>query len=215
MMAILGPLPGWMSAEANFTSIIMKTIAPSGFLSITKMLIVSVGFLLGAISTTQAREVSIYLTSQRFGNGETIHANSGDRKIKAAPAYTYALTGKIRGQTGKPIASLVKNGTDIAAFVEAIAPGKSSFLSGTFSNPGGKLPVTILNKTISGSRNVKGLGKVSVSFKMVGQILANGQCVLDITNVKIKTTPQANWGSIIFTKGATLSIETANIVTAD
>lgn len=210
MRAFLGHLPGCDVHEANFTPIIMKTIVSSSFSSITKILIVCVGFLLGAATITQAREVSIYLTSQRFGNGETIQANSGDRKMKAATAYTYQLSGKIRGQTGKPIAALVKNGTDIAKFVDSIAPGKSSFLSGTFSNPGGTLPVTVLNKTISGSRNVPDLGKVSVSFKMVGKILANGQCVLSITNVKIKTTPQGNWGSIIFTKGAKLSIETAN-----
>lgn len=188
----------------------MRIIVSFSFSNLTKILIICAGFILGVASTSQAREVSIYLTSQRFGNGETIQVNSGDRKMTAATAYTYALTGKIRGQTGKPISALVKNGTDIAKFVDAIAPGKSSILSGTFSNPGGTLPATVLDKTISGSRNVPNLGKVSVSFKIVGKILADGQCALSITDVKIKTKPQGKWGSIIFTKGAKLSIATAN-----
>lgn len=175
---------------------------------IAKTLLACVGLLVGSVTHSEAREVSVYLTSQRFGNGETIHATSGQRKIPAANAYTYQLSGKVRGQAGKPIASIVKNGTDIAKFVDYVSPGNSSFLSGSFSNPSGILPATVLNKKISGVRTVNGLGKVTISFVIVGKILADGECVLDVTNVKIKSTSPQNLGSIIFTKGAKLSIET-------
>lgn len=156
----------------------------------------------------EAREVSVYLTSQRFGQGQTIQVDSGDRKIPAATQYSYSLNGEIRGEIGKPTSQLIKGKVDIAEFVESLSPGASDFLSGTFSNPGGTLPITILDKQFSGTKNVKGFGRVAVSFKVVGKILADGQCVLEVTNVKLKSAPKKKLGSILFAKGSILSIST-------
>jgi hypothetical protein len=154
----------------------------------------------------EAREVSVYLTSQRFGQGQAIQVDSGDRKIPAAAEYSYNLTGKIRGEIGKPTSQLIKGKVDIAEFLESLSPGASGFLSGTFSNPGGTLPLTILDKQFSGARNVKGFGRVAVSFKVVGKILVDGQCVFEVTDVKLKSNPKKKLGSILFAKGSIFSI---------
>ncbi|MEO7100695.1 MAG: hypothetical protein ABI162_15140 [Luteolibacter sp.] len=175
---------------------------------IAKSMVLCAGVIFASTSLSEARKVSVYLTSARFGNGESIHATSGTRTIPAATKYSYDLNAKIRGQSGKPMEKIVPPGTDIASFVEFVSPGGSSFLSGTFTNPGGTLPVTVINKKFAGTKNVKGLGSVKFSFVVVGQILANGQCVMNVTNVKIVSTPKVTLGSVIFTKGSTLDIST-------
>ncbi len=187
----------------------MKQYNYISLIRIVKTLLPCLGLLFVSFTRSQAREVSVYLTSQRLGNGEIVHATSGQRKIPAASVYKYQLSGKVRGQSGKPISSIVKDGTDITKFVDYVFPGNSSSLSGTFSNPSGMLPATVITKKFSGMRNVKGLGNVTISFVIVGKILADGECVFDVTEVKIKSTAKQNLGSIIFSKGAKLSIITS------
>lgn len=186
----------------------MKITYRPSFSRIAKSMVLCAGVILASTSLSEARTVSVYLTSKRFGNGESINATSGTRKIPAATEYTYDLNAKVRGQSGKPIEKIVKPGTDIASFVEFVSPGGSKFLSGNFSNPGGTLPATLINKKFAGTKNVKGLGTVKFSFVVVGEILADGQCVMNVTNVKIVSTPKVNLGSVIFTKGSTLNIST-------
>ncbi|MEO7100944.1 MAG: hypothetical protein ABI162_16425 [Luteolibacter sp.] len=186
----------------------MKITDLSTVSRIAKSMVFCAGVMLASTSLSEARKVSVYLTSERFGNGESVHATSGTRKIPAATEYSYDLNAKIRGQSGKPIEKIVKPGTDIASFVELVSPGSSSFLSGTFSNPGGTLPATLINKKFTGTKNIKGFGSVKFSFIVVGEILANGQCVVDVKKVKIVSTPNVTFGSVIFTKGSTLDIST-------
>ena len=161
-----------------------------------------------SFSLLEAREVSVYLTGKKFGQGLTINADSGTRKIRAATQYSYDLTGTIRGEAGKPTGLLIKGEMDLAKFVNQISPGGSAFLSGTFANPSGTLPITVLDRSFSGTRNVKGFGPVSVSFNVVGKILTDGQCVVEVTNVKLKSTPKRKLGTIVFMRGSTLSIST-------
>lgn len=186
----------------------MKILNLPSVSRVAKSMVLCAGVMLASTSLSEARKVSVYLTSQRFGNGESINATSGTRKIPAATEYTYDLNAKIRGQSGKPIEKIVKPGTDIATFVEFVSPGGSSFLTGNFSNPSGTLPVTLINKKFAGTKNVKGLGTVKFSFVVEGKILADGQCVMNVTNVKIVSTPKVKLGSVIFTKGSTLDVST-------
>jgi hypothetical protein len=188
----------------------MKQFHMSRITRIAKSIVLGAGVMLAASSFSDAREVSVYLTSKRFGNGESINATSGSRKIPAATEYSYEFNAKIRGQSGKPIEKVVKPGTDIASFVDFVSPGGSSFLSGTFSNPEGTLPVTLIKKKFAGTKAVKGLGDVKFSFLVIGEILADGQCVMQVKNVSIKSVnnPGLNLGSVIFTKGSTLDIST-------
>lgn len=189
---------------------ILKSITPS---RIAKGMIACVGLLLGSATLSEAREVSVYLTSQRLGHKKAIYVTSADRKMDPATAYTYELSGKVRGQNGKPISMLLKEPTDIATFLDAIAPKDSSgsaLLSGTVQNEKGTLPFKVIEKKFVGSRKMAGVGKVSFSFLMVAEILEDGQCVVRFTDVyiKCKKKPKMKLGDIIFTRGFTLSIAT-------
>ncbi len=171
------------------------------------------GVLLASTSFMEAREVDVYLTSKRFGDKTGFVADSQTRTINPATQYSYELKGKVRGQSGKVIEKIVPKGTDIAALVELVSPGGSSFLKGTFSNPGGTLPVTLMNKQFKGTKSVKvpgkGTVKVKFDFTVVGSINAGGVCAMEVKNVKITTTPKIPLGDIIFTKGSVLNVSDA------
>jgi hypothetical protein len=163
--------------------------------------------LIGSTAMSNAAgTVSVYLTGLKFGSGKTINATSGNKSIDAATSYKYKLDGTVRGTPGTPLAKIVKIGTPIKDFVEFVKPGGSQYLEGTYSNPGGTLPVTLISKTYTKTKNIKGYGNVKFTLKVVGSIDANGICKLDITNVKIKTTAGQNLGSIVFSKGSALTV---------
>lgn len=172
------------------------------------------GVLLASASFMQAREVSVYLTSKRFGDKTGFVADSQTRTINPATQYSYELKGKVRGQSGKPLEKIVPKGTDIATFVNLVSPGGSSFLKGTFANPGGTLPVTLMNKQFKGTKKVKFPGmkksvKVKFDFTVVGSINADGIVVMEVKNVNITTDPKIVLGDIIFTKGSILTVNDA------
>jgi hypothetical protein len=190
----------------------MKLLSASSVTRIAKSAVLCAGVLLASASFMEAREVQVFLTSKRFGDKTGFVATSGTRKMTAATEYTYDLNAKVRGQTGKPIEKLVKKGTDIATLVELVSPGGSSFLTGTVSNPGGTLPVTLMNKRFKGTKNftVPTVGKVTAKFDftVVGTIQADGTCVMEVKNVKITSTPKVALGNIIFMAGSSLDINT-------
>jgi hypothetical protein len=177
---------------------------------VSKSILLCAGLMISSTAFSAAREVSVYLTSKRFGQGETIKADSGSRKITPATEYKYELTGKVRGQSGKPISQIIKGQMDIAAFVELVSPGGSSFLTGTYANPGGTLEteLTVMNKTFAGTKKIKDVGTVKFSFVVVGKILTDGTCVMEVNDVKISSKPKMKLGSVIFTKGAQLKVST-------
>ncbi len=168
-------------------------------------------FLCSASVSSAAAQVDVFLTGLKFGAGIPIHATSGTKKIDAAAKYSYELSGVVRGTPGTPLAKLVKIGTPISSFVEFVTPGGSNLLKGTFTNPNGAtIPstgLTVLNKKFAGTKNIKGVGVVKISFIVVGTIMADGQCVMDVTNVQFKTTPATNLGSITFSKGSKLNVK--------
>jgi|GEM_PF-5243150 len=164
-------------------------------------------FLCSASVSSAAAQVDVFLTGLKFGADIPIHATSKTKTINAAAKYSYELSGVVRGTPGTPLAKVVKIGTPISTFVEFVSPGGSSFLKGTFTNPNGTtLPATVLNKKFAGTKKINGV-PVKISFTVVGSILADGQCVLDVTDVKFKSTPATNLGSITFSKGSKLNIK--------
>jgi hypothetical protein len=189
----------------------MKTLSPSIVSRIAKSAVLCAGVLLASTSFMQAREVSVYLTSKRFGDKTGFVADSQTRTIGAATQYNYELKGKVRGQSGKPLEKIAPKGTDIATLVNLVSPGGSSFLEGTVANPGGTLPVTLMNKQFKGTKKVKfpGMKKsvtVKFDFTVVGSINADGVCVMEVKNVNISSKPKIDLGDIIFTKGAVLEV---------
>ncbi len=166
-----------------------------------------------AFAAVPIGQVAVKLNGQVIGNKKEILVDSGNKRIEASQLYQYELSGRIRGENGTPAAQLVKKPTSIPAFLESLSPGSSKFLKGSFSNPSGKLPVTVLDKTIRGKRNVPGLGNVKVSLKLLGTIDADGFCQLQITRVKLKASEINDLGTIEYMKGSKLLITAAPTVT--
>lgn len=162
-------------------------------------------------ATTPAGQVSVFVSFSEFGPGKEIHRDSGDARIIEAAQYTYRLSGKVKSQPGTALAKILgKNGTSIDAFVESLKPGSSSRLGGTFVNTGGKLPATVINETISGTKTIGGIGQIKVSFKISGRIDADGKLFVDVTDVSFKATPKLTpkqrkaIGTLVFTRGSNL-----------
>lgn len=179
----------------------LPSLRPASLLACAGMLLAS------SVWSDAAGTVSVYLTGLKFGAGKSIHATSGTKTIDTATSYEYKLDGVVRGTPGTPLAKVIKIGTPLSEFVDFVSKDGSKFLKGTVSNPEGTLPVTLVSQTYSGTKMITGIGKVKISVKVVGSIDANGVCKMDVTNVKFKTDPPQNLGSVIFSKGSALTIK--------
>ncbi|RYD31771.1 MAG: hypothetical protein EOP85_22405 [Verrucomicrobiaceae bacterium] len=84
--------------------------------------------------------------------------------------------------------------------------------SGTYTTPGGALPITVFNKKFKGTREIKGVGDVTLSAKLEGGILKSGKLYFNVTNVKIKAAAPLPAGTIRFEKGAMLIVTAAPVV---
>ena len=172
---------------------------------------------LGLIAATSAMAgptatVGVVLSTEQFGNGTTIHATSEDRLIHASKSYSYKLSATMKGEVGTPMGQLIPEGTSLATFLEGLSPGSSKFLKHRLANPSGTLPLGLFNKTISGSRKVKGFGTVSISLTVIGKIAANGQVILDVRNVKLISSKGVPLGIVKFGKGSKFSVTAAPLV---
>lgn len=157
-------------------------------------------------------QFSISVANQTLANNGSISVNSGAKRIFASTLYTYKFSGSIKGEAGTPMGALAPSGTSIAKFVDSLKAGTSSKLSGTFSNPGGTLPVKVIDLHVSGRRpvtGVPGLTSVKIVMDIVGTINATGKCILDVKNVKLVGTPKKKMGSIKFLAGSKLLISAA------
>ncbi len=170
------------------------------------------GIALAAAATPQAvqaqggvsKKVLIGLAGKEFGNGKSITANSKQWKISPSGNYYYSIDGQWAGK-GTLAAALPKN-TRIAAFLEAVKPGSSRYLKGSFSNPSGTLPATVLNRKIAGARNIKGVGKVNVSLTLSIRINSAGLVTFSIKNMKL-TGPAGNIpGTVRFGSGTKIRV---------
>jgi hypothetical protein len=157
-------------------------------------------------------KVGVFISGGVFGTGKEIHADSGSRRIVASTHYKYKLSGSIRGEAGTLLADMITPGTPLAAFLESISKGSSEFLEGSFANDGGELPATVLDRVFTGSKRFPGVGRVKVSLHVVGKILADGKCTVDVTEVKFTTDPKQKLGSVKFLKGSKLLITAVPIV---
>lgn len=191
----------------------MKTLSkPSkpGISRFLKGFIAIVGLVAAApINAAPLGSTYVFLAGEKFGSGVEIHVTSATRKVTKAKRYTYNLSGTLKVPKGSPLAKLVPNGIPIDSFVEALNPGGAKFLTGTVDNPTRSLPLTLVNKTFKGTKTINGIGTVKISLTVVGKILADGTCVMNVTNVQIKSTPAHNFGTIQFLAGSKLKISAA------
>lgn len=150
-----------------------------------------------------------FLAGEKFGANEEIHVTSENRKLTKAKRYTYTLSGKLKVPKSSPLAKLIPSGVPVDSFIESLSPGGASFLSRTVENPSRNLPLTLVNKTFSGTKNITGVGSVKISLTVVGKILADGTLVMDVTDVKLKTNPKVNLGTVQFLKGSKIVVTAA------
>ncbi|MEO5715020.1 MAG: Calx-beta domain-containing protein [Luteolibacter sp.] len=195
----------------------MKTIAStplgSGLNRTVKILVAALGLATASAAFAgPLGEVSVSLAQKVFVAGASIEADSGTKAVFASKAYKYQISATCTAEPKTPLAKIVKDGTSLAAFLESISPGASSFLKGSFSNPSGTLPATLVNKPIKGSKTVTGIGVVKVSFGLVVKVLENGQCAVEINNIKLSSTPKKKLGSLKFKNGSKLTISASSVV---
>jgi hypothetical protein len=196
----------------------MKTqnslISPVKFRAL-KGFITSLGLILGtsALAVGATSKVSVYLTNGEFSNGQEIHRDSGANRILTAHQYTYKISGKLKSQAGTGLDKLLKNnGDSFESFLDSLSPGSSELLHGSFDDVAGTFPVTLINKTISGTKTFTGFGKVKISLNITARIDEAGKCYVDVTNVKFRSTPKLTplqlkaLGTLKFTSGTRMEL---------
>lgn len=173
------------------------------------------GSLLAVLAATSmatnaaTEEITMALGSKSFGNGVALKATSGTQLIQESKLYTYKITAKVRGKGDLAAAVPVEIALD--KLLESLKPGSSSILSGSYSNPTGALPVTLISKSLSASGKINNV-PVSLKLKLTGKISSTGQLSLGITNVQITSNSTPVAGTIAFAKGSNVKVSTAPIV---
>ena len=153
-----------------------------------------------------SNKVLIGLAGGEFGNGKSIKKSSAPWNINPATTYYYSIDGQWAGKG--TLAAAIPPKTKIAAFLEAVKPGSSKYLKGSFSNPSGTLPATVLNRKITGTRNIPNVGKVNVSLTLLIQIDAAGEVTFTLKNMKLAGPAGNIPGSVRFGKGTKVRLST-------
>lgn len=139
---------------------------------------------LGATSASAAyASVTVDVSNLEFGQKVAVapatgvvpvnlHA-SGNHKLKAATSYSYTITGTCHG-TGQ-LASVVPAGTAISKYIP------KATLTRTYANPGGKLPIVVVNRLVSSTQDL-GFFTLALSMRVKGGVWANGVVYLNVSN---------------------------------
>lgn len=200
----------------------MQIINRSGIARIMSLLVIGTGFASSAVNAATTQSTSVFLTGKdkSFGNGVDLSVNSGNWQLDKSKRYAYSLDATISGVAPKKkpkpgtltMKDLIPAGTKVTELIDLIAPGYSSLFNGTYSNPDGTLPVVLVDRKVSGTETLPGIGKLSISLNLKAEILENGQVVISATNVSIKTAAGKVPGTIKFGRGSKVVISTAPIV---
>lgn len=191
-----------------------STFAPSSIRLGAGIMALFVSATLSVQAATQ--QVTMKLVGKEFSHGKKLVVASGAKKtIFPSKIYQYKLTGSVKGKGGA-LGAALPNEVKFESFLTSINAGAAAatkILGGNFNNPSGGLGVTILNQTVTGSRNVKGFGKVSMKFTFTAKVAADGQISMEVTKVSIKDSKgKALSGSFVFGTGSTLVVSTAPTV---
>ncbi len=144
------------------------------------------------------QSVSIDLTGVQFRNATNQTRTSAPNTISPANRYSYAITGNVRG-VGGALGILYPSATPLATVLEALAPGSSAMLSGTFDNCSGTHPIQQPPTITRGTSTVSGI-QVTYAFTLATGIDAANIASFSITNVTL--SPSILIGYIQFTTGS-------------
>lgn len=125
--------------------------------------------------------VSIDLGGVTFKSGINQARNSLPNAIVAVKQYDYSISGTCHG-TGL-FALDVPPGTTLAEAMDKIQPGASSFLNGTVFSLTGRLPLTVLNRSVIGSHSVFGY-RVAAAATIRTGITRTGVAGLSLTGMR-------------------------------
>ncbi len=189
----------------------MKTIQHhlAGAARIGVSVVAILGFGMPCASAGGLNSVKLPLVRQEFGQNLEIHAKSGKKKLAASESYEYKLQGFCEG-TGD-LANLIPKRTPIATLLNQLSPGNSKFISGTYSNPGGKLPIVAIDKTFKGKLTFPRVGIVTIKATVKAGTEKNGTVYLDVTNVNVKSPTKVD-GTIKFQSGSKFTIIAAPLI---
>lgn len=155
-----------------------------------------------------AQKVTIGLSGSEFNNGGSVTKTSGTFALPAATTYYYKIDSRAEVRGSGDLTNLLPKGTTIGPLLESIKKGSSALLQGQFTNTPGTLPAQVLNRKISGSRNVPGFGKLSVSVTLQISIDAAGIVTLKIDKMKISGPAGKIPGKIRFGKNSRIFVAT-------
>lgn len=169
---------------------------------------------LGVGSVLADHSVTLDLSGQRIINGLQLYADSGVVRLDPATSYTYAVTATCHGTSKNAMMTEVAPiSISFRKLLSTFKQGSGGFLSGTFANPSGKFPITVMNKSYSQPVvTLKGLGSFSATFVAGvygGPISATsriGQVHFKIYNISIVAPLGGLPGTLTFDPGSKLVI---------
>lgn len=171
---------------------------------------ISAFLLFANVSARAAGSATVDLGGATFGNGRDVHLNSGADLLPAASSYTYDIGGKLHG-TGL-LAAILPNGTQLSTLLDTIQAGSSAALKGTQLNPSGVLPISLVNRTFSGSFPVPGGLSASGKVTLVGRVTATGQIRFHVTKVDFNVPGFPDLGTVVFEPGSKVVVSVPPVV---
>lgn len=168
-------------------------------------------FGLGVVGASALQpSVKVPLGGEEFGKNLEIHVSSGDRLIAASESYTYQMVGSCAGTDD--LAKLIPAGTPISTFLNKLSAGNSKYISGIYANPGGALPITVIDRKFSGKLTYPSVGLVTLSATIKAGITNTGEAYLDVVDVVVNSPGTTLKGTIKFQSGSKFVITTAPLI---
>lgn len=193
----------------------MNTSLRSVLRPFTRLLAVALAVGLPA-SFASVEWLSVKLGTKQFGNNLEVQADSGTNLISNSKIYQFKALGKIRGKKGALRTAFPRNET-LANFIDSLQAGSSASLQGQFDNPSAGLPVTLISKSVSGTRTIKGFGKVRVNMTLSSSIDDKGLVSFRVNNIrfankdgKLRGTMSFRSGRMVVYTAPVLSFTTSN-----
>ena len=165
---------------------------------------------LSAIPAHAVGVATVDLGGATFGKGIDVHLSSGATVLPAASSYDYAISGTLHG-TGL-LDFILPPGTQISTLLDKIQDNSSSVLTGTQLNPGGTLPISIVNRTFSGSFPITTGVNATASMQLVGRVTETGQIRFHVVNVDFNVPGIPNLGTVVMEPGAKVVVSVKPVV---
>jgi hypothetical protein len=174
------------------------------------ILLAAACFAFSVPAKANTEELRLKFGSVPFGPNKALNVNSGKWLINPSEIYQYEIKGSIRGKQGD-LRNIISGEISLAALMESTKSGSSKLLKGSFNNPGGALPATILKRKISGKATIP-QGALTFVSRLEFAIDANGQAFIKASKPVVKLNGKKLKGTIAFQKGSELKVTTAPVV---